>query len=374
MKRVLICLTSFTTGNGIAKTIMNYYDALIKENYIVDFLLILNLASDPKYLEKIKLGHSKIFVVPDGTKIKKSIATVKLLTKTLTQNKYDIIHVNLVQLYAYSCIHTAKKLHVPNIIYHIHNPIFKLPLLKSALVKLINALCKRQSNHYFACSESAGKSVFKNKKFKVIKNLINVKQYEFNEDARNKYREQFGIKQDEIVIGVVARMEKQKNPYFVIDIIKELSKKKKIKLLWLGTGSLKDKMQKYIKEKDLSSECILLEPRNDVNEIYSAMDIFLLPSLYEGLGIVLIEAQASGLPVITSTKVPDDVEITDLVTKLNLQENIEIWVNQLYDIIEKGENKNREKYQDLIESSEYNINNNESLVRLYDNIIEMRSK
>ena len=82
------------------------------------------------------------------------------------------------------------------------------------------------------------------KKFKVIKNLINVKQYEFNEDARNKYREQFGIKQDEIVIGVVARMEKQKNPYFVIDIIKELSKKKKIKLLWLGTGSLKDKMQK----------------------------------------------------------------------------------------------------------------------------------
>ena len=237
MKRVLICLTSFTTGNGIAKTIMNYYDALIKENYIVDFLLILNLASDPKYLEKIKLGHSKIFVVPDGTKIKKSIATVKLLTKILTQNKYDIIHVNLVQLYAYSCIHTAKKLHVPNIIYHIHNPIFKLPLLKSALVKLINALCKRQSNHYFACSESAGKSVFKNKKFKVIKNLINVKQYEFNEDARNKYREQFGIKQDEIVIGVVARMEKQKNPYFVIDIIKELSKKKKIKLLWLGTGS-----------------------------------------------------------------------------------------------------------------------------------------
>ena len=374
MKRVLICLTSFTTGNGIARTIMNYYDALIKENYIVDFLLILNLASDPKYLEKIKLGHSKIFVVPDGTKIKKSIATVKLLTKILTQNKYDIIHVNLVQLYAYSCIHTAKKLHVPNIIYHIHNPIFKLPLLKSALVKLINALCKRQSNHYFACSESAGKSVFKNKKFKVIKNLINVKQYEFNEDARNKYREQFGIKQDEIVIGVVARMEKQKNPYFVIDIIKELSKKKKIKLLWLGTGSLKDKMQKYIKEKDLSSECILLEPRNDVNEIYSAMDIFLLPSLYEGLGIVLIEAQASGLPVITSTKVPDDVEITDLVTKLNLQENIEIWVNQLYDIIEKGENKNREKYQDLIESSEYNINNNESLVRLYDNIIEMRSK
>ena len=169
-------------------------------------------------------------------------------------------------------------------------------------------------------------------------------------------------------------MEKQKNPYFVIDIIKELSKKKKIKLLWLGTGSLKDKMQKYIKEKDLSSECILLEPRNDVNEIYSAMDIFLLPSLYEGLGIVLIEAQASGLSVITSTKVPDDVEITDLVTKLNLQENIEIWVNQLYDIIEKGENKNREKYQDLIESSEYNINNNESLVRLYDNIIEMRSK
>ena len=64
---------------------MNYYDALIKENYIVDFLLILNLASDPKYLEKIKLGHSKIFVVPDGTKIKKSIATVKLLTKILTQ-------------------------------------------------------------------------------------------------------------------------------------------------------------------------------------------------------------------------------------------------------------------------------------------------
>ena len=372
MKRVLICLTSLATGNGIAKTIMNYYDALIKANYIVDFLLILNLESDSKYLEKIKRGDSKIFVIPEGTKIKKSITIRKQLTSILKQYQYDIIHVNLVQLYAYACIHTAKKMKVPNIIYHVHNPMFKLPLLKSIFVRITNALCIRQASCYFSCSELAGKSVFKNKKFQIVKNLIDVKQYGFDEKAREKYRKQFQIKQNETVIGVVARLEQQKNPYFVIDVVEELVKKEKIRLLWIGTGSLKKKIEEYIREKNLSNECILMEPRNDVNKIYSAMDTFFLPSIYEGLGIVLIEAQTSGLHVLTSTKVPKDIELTNLVLKLDLQENIEIWANQLYDIIEKSksENINRKKYQDLIQTSGYDISNNEVLVELYNNMIK----
>ena len=369
MKKVLICLTSLSSGNGIAKAIMNYYNELIKSSYQVDFLLILNLKSNDEYLELIKKSNSKIFTISEGNKIKKSIYIKTELSRILKNEKYDIIHVNLVQLYAYACIHTAKKMKVKNIIYHVHNPTTKLPFLKDVLYKITNYLCIKQATHYFACSNLAGKSVFKNKKFQVIKNLTEIKQYIYDENARKEYRKQFNIQPNELVIGVVARIEEQKNPYFVFHIVSELMKKRKnIKLLWIGTGSLKGKIEEYIQKVNIANQCMLLEIRNDVNKIYSAMDVFFLPSLYEGLGIVFIEAQSAGLPILTSTKVPTDIEVTDLVYKLDLQENIEIWVNQLDNLLQ--EKIDRPKYGNIMQNSGYDISNDEALVKAYDNIIE----
>lgn len=371
MKKVLICMTSLSIGNGIAKVIMNYYDCLIKQGYSVDFLLILNLEPKKEYIEQITKANSKIFVVPKGNKLEKCLNLIKELPQILKNNQYDIVHVNLVRMYALCCIWISKVMKVKNIIFHIHNPIPETKKIKQTIIKFFNFLCIKGSNHYFACSVSAGKSIFDKRNFYVVRNLIQTTQYAFDENARNRYRSEWNIKDNDFLIGNIARFENQKNPFFIIDIISELMQSEKdVKFLWIGEGNLKNKIKDYIKEKRIDNKCIILGNRDDVNKIYSSLDLFFLPSKYEGLGIVFIEAQCAGVPVLTSNKVPlQDLRITDLFQHLELEKNEKAWKEKIIDIKRKKYRYKREQYCDIIRKTKYDISNNYIMVELYNKIL-----
>lgn len=365
MKNVLICISGLHMDNGIAQVIMNYYESLIKNGYNIDFLEMVEGYTDEKYAEIISKNGGKIYVVPKHNKYSRRSVVSKYVSNLLFEENYDIVHVNLVNLYAFLCIKIAKKNGVKNIIYHIHNPkhFTKTMLLNN----IFNNYCINNASQLVACSSSAGKSVFGRRNFKIINNTIDVKKYIFSYEVREKYRKDMGI-DDKLVIGVVARKENQKNPFFIIDIFKYISERNKnVVLLWIGTGSLDKKVEDYAKKKKVYDKVKFLGLRKDVKKLYSCMDVFLLPSKFEGLGIVFIEAQSFGLPTYTSTNVPEDVNISDLIHFINLKEKPEKWGKAILNT--KIEQQKRCEYNELVCTTAFNKENNNALVELYDEIL-----
>lgn len=184
------------------------------------------------------------------------------------------------------------------------------------------------SDYKLACSDEAGKWLYRGDSFVVLKNAINLESYKFNPKTRKEYREKLGI-DNKYVIGTVANFSKVKNPFGLIDLFEQVHKKcNKACLLWVGEGGLRGEIEKRIGEKGLSNHVILLGTRSDVPQLLQAMDAFVLPSFSEGLGMVAIEAQAAGVPTLCSTAVPNEAGITELCRFLPV-DDIDRWANEL---------------------------------------------
>ena len=185
------------------------------------------------------------------------------------------------------------------------------------------------ANRYAACSSYAGDSLFGKKTYLVIKNPIDTRSFIYDETARKRLRETLEI-EDKFVVGVVGRLTEQKNPFFIIDIFEKIKKHvDNAYLIWAGEGNLKTAVEKYVKRKNLMSSVKLLGIRDDVNKLYSAMDVFLLPSKFEGFGIVFVEAQMSGLQCYGSDKVPIDVQVSDNMHRIPLNKSASEWCNEI---------------------------------------------
>ena len=197
------------------------------------------------------------------------------------------------------------------------------------------------ATHYFACTEHAGRWLFGNKTFEkgkvtIINNGIDIEQFLFNEKIRNEKRNEMGIKHTDIVIGHVGRFIPQKNHKLVINIFYELYKKNNnYKLLLIGQGPLQNKIKEKVKRLKIEDSVTFLGQKKDVNKYYQAMDLFLFPSLYEGLGIAVIEAQTSGLPCIVSTEVPLETKVSEKISFISLKKADSIWIETINKIIEK---------------------------------------
>lgn len=353
MKKILVCLSSLGNSNGVASFFMSYYPELIKDGYKIDFYLIRDdIQMSKRYIDTIQKNNGRILIAESHNKINRYFKVKKSLKKYL-KNNYDIVHVNLVNVYAYACIKAVKK-YSPNtkIIYHVHNPNFRMNFIGNVL----NKLCINFSDKKIACTEDAGKSMFQNQNFTIIKNAINIEKYKFNLSSRQKIRKKYNINENQFVIGTVARITKQKNPFFIIDILECIKKvNEKVKLLWIGEGTLEKSIVEYIKEKKLEENVLIIKNVENVYEFYSAMDAFLLPSLFEGLGIVFVEAQANGLRVYASTNVPKDIQLTDLVNFIDLNESALFWSEKILKDFEMTNNRNSEVYQEKLKASDYNI-------------------
>ena len=279
----------------------------------------------------------------------------------MKKSNYDVVHINLIDRYAYACVKIMKN--KAKIIYHVHNPFSKTKI--GILSEILNNRCIKDSDLLLASSECAGKSMFKKNKFIVLNNSIDVKLYKFDLKKRNNLREKLKIKENDVLIGTVARMSEQKNPFFALKIIECcIEEKSNIRYLWIGKGELDEKIESYVENsKILKDRFIWIKNVDLIQEYYFAMDGFILPSLYEGLGIVAIEAQAAGVSTIVSNNVPQETDVTDLIKYIEL-DDIQEWKKTILEI----ENKLnlREKYNNIIKESVFNIDNtNNDLYELY---------
>ena len=244
-------------------------------------------------------------------------------------------------------------------IAHSHNTDFQT---KNKFKKAVGNYFKKKlvfyATDYFACSKLAGEWLFGDKivtspKFKVIHNGVDLKKYAFNSKIRNEIRNLYKISENEIVIGHVGRFTEQKNHVFLIDIFNEYHKiNSNSRLLLVGTGILEENVKEKVEDLKIADKVIFAGFRSDVNNYMQAMDLFVLPSKFEGLGLVLIEAQASGLPCFTSKDVvPKEAQVSDLLTYIRLSSNAKKWAN----IINKS-SFNRKDVAKEIKDSGYDIN------------------
>ena len=319
-------------GGGVESVVMNYYRNIDRSKIQFDFICDEDSTNIP-YDEIEKLG-GRVILVPPYQKILKYN---KELKKILKENNYKIVHSHINTLSVFP-LRIAKKCGVPVRIAHSHSTTNKKEWKKNILKQILRPFSKVYATDYMCCSEMAGRWLFGNKTFNegkvhILNNAIDTEKFKYNEEIRNKKRKELEIDKDTFVIGHIGRFVVQKNHTFLIDIFNEVHKKnKKSILLLIGQGPLQEEIKEKVKRLGLEKSVKFLGQRNDVNELYQAMDLFLFPSFYEGLGMVVIEAQCSGLPCVVSTKVPKIAKVIDIVEFVDLNYDYEYWVNIINNI------------------------------------------
>lgn len=348
MIRVLQVVTYMGRG-GLETMLMNYYRNIDRDKVQFDFLTHRDERWD--YDDEIESLGGKIYHLPKLNPFSKSY--LNALDKFFKEHKeYQIVHCHQDCLSGV-VLKVAKKNGVRFTIAHSHNANQDKNL--KYLIKLFE---KRKIPKYadklFACGDEAGRWMFNTDNFEVLNNAIDTDLYIYNEEKASKVKKEFGI-ENKFVIGHVGRFSTQKNHEFLIDVFNEVQKIKENSVLVLvGDGNLRPEIEQKVCDLGLSDKVIFTGVRSDVNDLMQGMDVFLFPSLYEGLGIVLIEAQAAGLKCIISDTIPKDGIITDDVLSLSLNQSPVIWANEVL----KYKGYKRSNNKELIEKADYDIKNN----------------
>lgn len=324
MERVLHVVNRMGYG-GIETFLMNVYRNIDTEKVQFDF--VVSSKEKGEYDEEILSRGGRIFYVPPRRDNIKNYVSAWYDFFHLHQNEFNTVHMHVSSLTDIIPIKIAKKFNIKNRIIHSHNT-----YQKGILHNILNLIHRLNINKYatmlFACSKDAGKYCFGKKKIEIIHNGIDAKKFEFNIDKRNEMRRILKLKPNTKAFIHVGRFTEQKNHDFLIDIFNEIVKQDNdVKIFLIGSGDKETEIKEKVRKLQLKDYVAFLGLRNDIPDILQAMDCFIFPSLYEGLGIVAIEAQASGLKVFTSDIIPKEVKITKLVQFISLRKSPREWAN-----------------------------------------------
>lgn len=246
------------------------------------------------------------------------------LFKFLKKNKYNIVHINSgAFFFTFQVAIVAKLAGIKKLIVHSHNTPH-ISKTKRFFITILNPLYKKMIDVKLTCSSSAAKSLFtKTDDVICIKNGIDIEKFKFDEKIRKNYRRQLNI-ENKFVYGHVGRFDKQKNHNFLIDIFYKIQKRKKDSVLLLvGNGELKGEIENKVKKYGIEDKVTFLGFRNDINNILNCMDVFIFPSIYEGLGMVVVEAQTNGLITYCSKEIPVEANISSNFKYFDLKESSE---------------------------------------------------
>lgn len=323
---------------GVESCIMNYYTHIDRDKVQFDFFV----ENTSKLIDKEKIEElgGNVVLIPSYKSLFKYIKTLKKLFK---EGNYDIVHSNMNALSVFT-LYAAKKAGVKVRIAHSHSTSNKKEWKRNIIKNLLRPFSKKYATHYFACSELAGRWLFGDKtydagKVTLINNAIDLDKFAFDEKARTEKRAELGL-EDKFVVGNIGRLVTQKNQTFLLDIFYEYQKKNpNSALLILGTGPLLNELTEKTHKLNLQDKVIFAGVHKDPEKYYSAMDCFVFPSLYEGLGMTLVEAQVSGLPCIASEEVPLAAKVTKNVEFLSLKTSAEDWADKIGSVTVREEKK-----------------------------------
>lgn len=348
-------------GGGLEASVMNYYRNLDTKKIQFDFFCDEDSIDIP--YEEIKKKGGNVILIP---KIKNIIHYNKYLTKKLKEENYDIVHSHMNSLSVFP-LRCAKKAKIKVRIAHSHSTT-NVKEFKRNLAKLIlRPLAKLYPTNCCACTTHSaiwlfGEKFFNQNKVTIINNAIDLEKFDYNKSKRKKQRDLLNIPDDVFVIGHVGRFMTQKNHTFLIDIFNEFHKKYNNSILLLaGQGPLLQKIKDKVNLLGLN-ECVkFLGQRSDIDELYQAFDILLLPSLYEGLGMCLIEAQVSNLPCVCSSEVPKVAKINNSFKFISLSDPIKNWIKS----IEELKLTKRKSCKKAVQSAGYDIKHEVKLLEKY---------
>lgn len=362
--RILMIVPTFNLCGGIESFVMSYFRQL-KDKIKID--IITHEINNTEYKKEIEEEGNKVYCMPKYSFSNISKVHKKIKNFFKENHNYDIVHCNMVNA-AYIYLKEAKKYGIPCRILHSHQNKYSDNWIHAIRNVPLVFIGKQFVTDRIACSEEAGKFLFKNKKFVIIRNAIDTKKFKYDEKIREKMRKKLNV-EDYFVIGNVGRLSNQKNQIFLIRVFKKiLEKNNKTKLIFIGEGELKNTLEEECKILDLEDKVIFIKPNNIIYKYMQAFDIFALPSLYEGVGIVNIEAQATGLHTIVSENVPKEACIKkEIIDFLPLIE--EKWV----EIILKYKGAKRKKITKDVEVAGYDIYKSaDELYKFYNNIMKER--
>lgn len=327
--RVLHILQRMEAG-GTQALLMNIYRKIDRTKVQFDFLVVYK--EKQFYDDEIEKMGGHVYKLSFREDLNLPKFQKDLAGFFAQHHEYKIVHCHAYTI-GYFCLKAAKKAGIPVRIAHSHSNAavhdVKLPL-KLIMQKLFTIY----STDLFACSEEAGKFAFKGKKFGIVQNAIDSQKFIADANIREKIRKALRV-ESKFVVGHVGRMQPEKNHDFLIDVFAEIKKKKSdAELILVGTGPLEEKVKSKVAEKGLSDCVHFLGNRKDMNRIYQAMDVFVFPSLFEGLGIVAIEAQAAGVPIVCSEGLPPETDITPIYRKLLLSDGEEKWANAALEMVQ----------------------------------------
>ena len=364
--RVLMLFTILNRG-GAETMVMNYYRVIDRSKVQFDF--VVHREEEGDYEEEIRSMGGKIYrMMPlrphTFGKYEKQISSF-----FDAHPEYRIIHGQCSES-GYFFYKEAARRGIPVIIAHAHNSHVKFDL-KWIVRTWMKHQMRPYLTHYFACGEEAAEWLFGKQLAKnaiILKNAINTLQYKFDEQLREKKRKELRLPSSTLTICHIGRFDKVKNHSFILDIFEKLLKKRPDShLLLIGDGVLRKQTEKKAKEKGILAQVRFLGVRRDVNELLQAADVMVFPSLFEGLGIAVVEAQCTGMPCIISDIIPNEVMITDLVEKVSLRESASTWAEKL--IAATTRTFDRPAYAEKVASAGYDIKSNSRwLERFYLNV------
>ncbi len=370
-QRILNVLGNLNHG-GAETMVMNIYRKLDKEKFQMDFIVHTNDIGVYEN-EILELG-GKIYRMPKYNVINHFKYKKAWKTFFKEHKEYKLIHAH-VRSTASIFLKIAKQYGLKTI-SHSHSTSSGKGI--RAIVKNILQFRIRYIADYFmGCSKEANKWLFGKKvangdRCIVLNNAIDVDKYKYDENIRENIRKELGIKDSDIVIGHVGRFVKVKNHKLIINIFEQFNKlEENSKLLLIGNGELMDEIKSLVKAKGLEDSVIFLQERNDINKLLQAMDVFLMPSLYEGLPLTLIEAQAANLKVVISDNITNEVDVTNLVTRISLNESEDKWAKKIREIAHSINRTNEQEIVDRIKENGFDIKDTtDKLSEIYSNLLK----
>ena len=354
MTKVLCIMTTGLLRDGIVSSQLEYLRNIDFTDLTIDILSVNTPADGVK--EEFEALGCRVIQFPD--RIKELFKYRRELKKLIKKEKYQVVHVHGSSALMTIELSIAKKLNVPIRIAHSRNTTCSYKKLD----KILRGVFYRSYNVALACGKEAGEWLYGGRDFSVLHNGKNLQKFAFNEQMRQKIREEYSFG-NKIVLGFVGHLNYQKNVEFLLSVFNDYHKANPNSVLvMMGEGSHRPEIEALSREYGIEKDVVLTGRITNVHEMLNAMDAMLLPSRYEGLPNVVLEWQISGLPCLVSNTVTEECKTTDLVDFLPIDEGTGVWVDAIESLnistsrkeaSDNAINRMREEKFDIVDAAKY---------------------